>query len=136
LVASRPSRYYSSMQITIATLIGGPLAGGYLASRNYALFGEPGKGRLVLIVSAVAIIGLLYIGSLLPPQSANSALPFIAVIAYRVYAAYAFDAPIARRKGEGWTQYSWWHVTAISLAILVAMLALIVVALSTLNPRG
>ena len=106
---SHSQRYYSSTQIAVATLIGGPLAGGYLASRDHALFGHPEKGRIILIISCVAIIALLYLGSIVPPQASRTALPFIAVIAYRVYATYAFDPTIAQRKSEGWLQYPWWR---------------------------
>jgi len=130
---SSSPQYYSSMQITVATLIGGPLAGGYLASRDHTLFGDPGKGRLALVISSVVIIVLLYLGSILPPQNARSGLPFLAVIGYRVYSAYAFDSTIAQRRSEGWLQYSWWRAVGISLVILMAMIAIIVAGFSILN---
>ena len=129
----RSQRYYSSTQIAVATLIGGPLAGGYLASRDYALFGHPEKGRIILIISCAAIIGLLYLGSIVPLQASRTALPFIAVIAYRVYATFAFDPTIAQRKSEGWLQYSWWRAIGISLAVFIAMLLLMFVAVSWFN---
>jgi hypothetical protein len=130
---SQSQRYYSSTQIAVATLIGGPLAGGYLASCDHALFGHPEKGRVILIISCVAIIGLLYLGSIVPPQASRTALPFIAVVAYRVYATYAFDPTIAQRKSEGWLQYSWWRAVGISLAVLIAMLVLMFIAVSLFN---
>ena len=126
-------RYYSALQIGIATLVGGPLAGGYLASRDYALFGEPDKGRVVIIVSCIIIVGLIYIGSVLPERTPRSGLAFIVAIAYRAYASYALEPAIAHRKSEGWLQYSWWRTLGLSLLFLVAILAIAVAAVSMLN---
>jgi hypothetical protein len=117
-------RYFSSLQIGVATLIGGPLAGGYLASRDHTFFGAPGKGRWTLLASAAVVVGLIYVGSLLSRGALQSGLPFVVAIAYRVYAQYAFDPTISQRKEQGWLQFSWWHTTGISLAFLVAILAL------------
>ncbi len=133
LDAADPPRFYSSTQIAVATLIGGPLAGGYLASRDHALFGRPDKGRLVLICSCAAIVGLLYLGSRVPPNDGRTVLPLLAVIAYRLYATYAFDSAISQRRSEGWLPYSWWRVVGISLAVLIALLVLILAAVSMLN---
>jgi hypothetical protein len=121
--------YYSSLQIGVATLIGGPLAGGYLASRDYALFGAPDKGRWTLVASAAAVVGLICIGSLLP-KGAAQLLPLLIPIAYRIYAQYAFDPTIAQRRAQGWLQFSWWRIVGISLAFLAAILLLAVVALT------
>jgi hypothetical protein len=123
-------RYYSSLQIGVATLIGGPLAGGYLASRDHTLFGAPDKGRWILLASAVVVVGLIYVGSLLSKGTLQSLLPFVVGIAYRVYAQYAFDPTINQRRAEGWVQFSWWRTAGISLAFLVAILALALVAVS------
>lgn len=123
-------RYYSPLQIGVATLVGGPLAGGYLASRDYALFGEPGKGRAMIIVSCIIIVGLIYIGSLLPERTPRSGVPFIVALGYRVYASYAFAPAITHRKSEGWLQYSWWQTLGLSLLFLVAILVIAVVAVS------
>lgn len=129
-----PARsYYSPWQIAVATLIGGPLAGGYLASRDHALFGAPGKGRAILIVSCIAVVGLIYLGSVLPDQTPRSPVALLVAIAYRSYASYAFDPAIAQRRSEGWLQYSWWRTLALSLAFLLAIVLLAVAAVFSLR---
>lgn len=121
-------RYYSSLQIGVATLIGGPLAGGYLASCDHTFFGAPARGRATLIVSCIVIVASLYVGSRLPDEATRSVLPLLVAIAYRIYATYAFDSTIAQRKSEGWLQFSWWRTVGISLVFVAALLALAVVA--------
>jgi hypothetical protein len=130
LESSTAKRYFSSLQIGVATLIGGPLAGGYLASRDHALFGAPGKGRWTLLASAAVVVGLIYFGSLLSKGTLQSVLPFVVAIAYRVYAQYAFDPTITERRAKGWVQFSWWRTAGISLAFLMAILALALAAVS------
>ena len=128
LDASAPQHYYSPWQITVATLIGGPLAGGYLASRDHALFGAPTKGRTVLMVSCIAIIGLIYLGSILPDQTPRAPLALLVAAAYRWYATYAFAPGIAQRRSDGWIPYSWWRTVGLSLGFLLGSFLLVAVA--------
>jgi hypothetical protein len=46
---SRKQRYYSPGQVLLAALLGGPLAGGYLVSRDHSLFGSPRKAKATLL---------------------------------------------------------------------------------------
>jgi hypothetical protein len=82
----------------------------------------------MLIVSCIIIVALIYIGSLLPERTPRSMVPFIVAITYRSYASYVFEPAIARRKSEGWLQYSWWHTLGVSLLFLLAILVIAVVA--------
>ena len=129
-----PQHYYSPWQITVGTLIGGPLAGGYLAAHDHTLLGEPGKGRVTLAVSCVVIVLLLYLGSVLPERSPTSILPFAVALGYRYYASFAFDAVLSRKSAEGWVQQSWWRAVGLSFAFLAAMVAIIALAVITLAP--
>jgi hypothetical protein len=135
LETSTAQRYYSSMQIGVATLIGGPLAGGYLAASDHTAFGAPDKGRWVLLASAVVIVGLIYMASFLPDEAPYSGLPFLVAILYRIYAQYALEPAIAQRRAEGWLQFSWWRAVGISLAFLAGVLALAVAAVALFKIR-
>jgi hypothetical protein len=49
---SRKQRYYSPGQVLLTALLGGPLAGGYLVSRDHSLFGSPKRAKATLLWSA------------------------------------------------------------------------------------
>ena len=109
------------------------MAGGYLASRDHVLFGAPGKGRAILAVSCIAIVGLFYLSSILPQGAARSPVALVVALAYRTYARFAFESAITQRRGEGWLQYSWWRTFGLSLAFLLVMILLAVAAVLSLR---
>jgi hypothetical protein len=121
LVADTPRRYYTPWQIAVATILGGSLAGGFLALRNHILFGAPTQAAIVGVLSGVVAIGAIVAGVMMPPHVSRMACAFPIVIAYRWYAESAFGGQISNRKGEGWAQYSWWRVVGISVAFLAGV---------------
>ncbi len=129
LSAATGQRYYTPWQITVAAILGGPLAGGYLASRDHALFGSQGRARATLAVSALLLCGLLYVGHLLPPQASGTPIAVGVAFGYRWYAGVTFDGEIAQRRAAGWLAYSWWRVIGISLLVMAAMFLLVYLAL-------
>jgi hypothetical protein len=124
LVADIPRRYYTPWQIAVATILGGPVAGGFLALRNHILFGAPTKAIIVGVVSGVVAIGAIVAGVMMPPHVSRMACAFPIVIAYRWYAESAFGGQISNRKGEGWAQYSWRRVVGFSVAFLAGVVLL------------
>lgn len=113
----------------MGAILGGPLAGGYLASRDHAVFGAQGRARATLALSALLLCGLLYVSHLLPPHASGTPIAAAVAFGYRWYASVAFDGEIARRRAAGWVAYSWWRAIGISLALMAAMFLLIVLAL-------
>jgi hypothetical protein len=122
-------RYCTPWQIGVAAILGGPLAGGYLASRNHALFGTQRKARTTLALSALLVCGLLYVSSLALPHASGTPIAAAVAGGYRWYAGATFDGEIAQRRAAGWLAHSWWRVMGISLLVLVAMLLAIYMAL-------
>jgi uncharacterized membrane protein YfcA len=120
--AESPRRYYTPWQIAVATLIGGSLAGGFFASRNYLLFGARKKAAAIAVVSVLVLIVAIVVGSRMPRDVPRSGFAFLIIIAYRWYAEGAFASNIAARQSEGWTRQSWWQIAWISAAFLVGML--------------
>ena len=136
LSAPTGQRYYTPWQITVAAILGGPLAGGYLASRDHAAFGAQGRARATLAVSALLLCGLLYVGHRLPPGATGTPIAVGVAFGYRWYARVSFDGEIARRGAAGWVAYSWWHAIGISLVVMAAMFLLIFVALLASGWQG
>ena len=134
LADSAEQRYYTPGQVFLATVLGGPLAGGYLFSRNYSLFGLPTKAKAVLVWSVVILICGIALGYALPEHSGGTGIAATIAGMYRWYAKEAFEGKIAERQHLGWLQYSWWRVVAISVGFLVLVLVLLF-ALVFLLPR-
>ena len=133
---SAERRYYSPWQICVAALLGGPLAGGYFASRDHQLFGSPTKAKRTLIVAAVVLAGAIWAGYVLP-EHASRAIPAAIIAAiYRQYAEAAFSEAISQRKEQGWVRDSWWRVVGVSLAFLVLSVGLNILVLLVFPPQG
>jgi hypothetical protein len=69
---STEQRYYSPGQVFLAAILGGPLAAGYLVSRDHSLFGSPKKARATLLWTFVVIIGMIGLGYALPERSSQT----------------------------------------------------------------
>ena len=131
-----PGRYFSPSQVLVGTILGGPMAGGFLIASDHSAFGAAGKGRVALMTSCLVIVGCVLLESTIGKQLEPSDGPIIAgVIAgfYGVYARVALSAEIARRHGLGWSAHSWTRVVGISLGFLAAMLLLLGVAAPALD---
>jgi hypothetical protein len=126
---SAERRYYTPGQVSLATILGGPLAGGYLLSRNYLLFGSPKKAKAALLWSSAVFIGAIGLGYALPAHTSGIVPAAIIAAMYRWYAKETFQGAIAERRTQGWVRYSWWRVLGMSLGFLVLMIGLIFVFL-------
>ena len=126
-----PGHYYSPWQILIGTILGGPLAGGFLIASDHSAFGAAGRGRLALMVSCLVIVGAVLLqgtlGSHLDPADGSIVAGLVAGF-YGVYARVALTAEIGRRRGLGWLPHPWFRVVGISLGFFVAMLLLVALA--------
>jgi hypothetical protein len=134
-VADSPERrYYTPGQVLLAAILGGPLAGGYLFSRNYSLFGFPKKAKAALLWSLAVSIAAIGLGFALPAHTSRTVPAAIVAGMYRWYAREAFQSAIAERQAQGWLRYSWWRVAGLSVAFLVLIIVLAAVLL-ILIPR-
>jgi hypothetical protein len=133
VVHAEGRRYYTPWQITVATLVGGSLAGGYLALRNHIAFADKRNAVVILIVSVVVLVGSIAAGIMMPPHVSRSAGALLIAIAYRWYAEAAFASRIEIAKVGGWSQYSWWRVIGISVAILAGMLLMLLLGMLVID---
>jgi hypothetical protein len=131
---SAEERYYTPGQVLLAALLGGPLAGGYLFSRNYSLFGSPRKAKIALLCSLAVSVAAIGLGFALPAHTSRTAPAAILAGMYRWYAKAAFQATIAERQAQGWLRYSWWRVVGLSVTFLV-LIVLLAALLLILIPR-
>jgi hypothetical protein len=121
--------YYTPWQVGVATIIAGPLGGGYFLYRNHQLFGNRDKAIRTAFVSAVLLVALVGVGLLLRKGGSGTALAGAVAGIYRWYASEAFKSEIPKRQAEGWMPASWWRVVGHSIAMLAGMLLCAVVVI-------
>ena len=126
-----PGRYFSPWQVLVGTILGGPMAGGYLIASDHSAFGAAGRGRATLVISCLVIVGGVALQSALGDRfnpADGSVVAGLVAGCYGVYARVALTGEIARRGGLGWLPHSWLRVLGISLGFLAAMLLLVALA--------
>jgi hypothetical protein len=122
-------RFYTPWQVSVVTLLGGPIAGGILLFRNYCVFGARSKGNLALGISTGVVLALVSVGVVRPDLGRGlSWLSFVIAAVYRSYATTAFGSEIAERRARNWTRQPWWHVIVVGIAVLVSLSSLIFAA--------
>jgi hypothetical protein len=121
--------YYTPWQVCVATIIAGPLGGGYFFFRNHQLFGNRQKAMRTALVSGILLIALTGLGLLVRKGGSGTALAGAVAGMYRWYASDAFKSEIPKRQAEGWTPASWWRVIGLSIAMLAGILLCAVVVL-------
>ena len=131
-----PGRYYSPWQILVGTILGGPLAGGFLIASDHSAFGAASRGRATLMVSCLVIVGAVVLqgvlGDRLEPADGSIVAGLVAGF-YGVYARVALTGEIVRRRGLGWLPHAWVRVLGISVGFFVAMLLLVALAAPALG---
>ena len=127
--AAVAGRYYTPWHICVATLIAGPLAGGFFASRDHVFFGAKQKATATLLVSLAVVVAAVAVGSRMRPDTGATVIAALISVAYRWYAEIAFSPEIAKRQRQGWTPQSWWRVLAISFAFLMGLLLIVLGAI-------
>ena len=127
VVASSPAQrwLYTPQQVSVASFIGGPLAGCILIGSNQAARGEPRARSWTILLGVVATIVVLGVGFALPEHFPNSVLP----IAY-TGALYGVAQAIEQRHPNQLSSANrqpYWKVIGIGFACLVVLVVPIVI---------
>ena len=118
------ARLHTQKNIVAATFLGGPLAGGYLISRNFRILGTKDAGEhslLIAIIAAVLIFGNLFV--LLPENFPLIAIPIVsAAIVFYIVRSYQ-GQPIKEHLDKGNQKASpLWKAVGVGLIALVLSL--------------
>jgi hypothetical protein len=131
-----PGRYYTPWQILVGTILGGPMAGGFLIAGDHSAFGAAGKGRVTLGISCLVIVAVVLLqgagADKLDPVDGSIIAGLVAGL-YGVYARVALTAQIASRRTAGWVPHTWPRVLGISFAFMAAILLLLSLAAPNLG---
>ena len=121
---------YSVAQITLTTLLGGPVGGSWLMGLNFKRLGEPRKARITYVLGVLAMATVIAIGFATGPRAALWLLlaPVLVVnlLATRLQArGYQRHVAVQGRRGSSWRAAG---LGVVSLAIYaVALLGTITV---------
>ena len=127
-------RVFSSAQVGVASLIGGPLGGAVLLKRNFRVIGAQPESAMPL-VWASAITLVWFVISFKASRSTGIVLPVAIALGSWRYANRLQGRQIAERLSGGWQLHSWWRTIAIAIIVLIgtlvvsALLALFLVEL-------
>jgi hypothetical protein len=113
---------YSPWQITIATFLGGPVAGCILLSHNYQALEKVAVAKKVLLWGIAGTIALIIIGFSLPQNFPNSILPLAYTIGMHQAVKQMHQKEYAIHVASGGAKGSAWTVVGVAMGCLCAML--------------
>lgn len=120
-------KFYSQRAIIIATIIGGPLAAGYLIRANYLRLGRPDAAIKALLLGIIATI-LIFASMFMIPESIIDKMPSIlvpavyTVITYQIVEKIQGDI-LKQQQDKPEIFYSKWRALGIGLVAMVILLA-------------
>jgi hypothetical protein len=124
-------RLYSPQQISVAALIGSPVAACWCFARNFRQLGQPGVAQKWLIWGSGGSFIALLILTMLPfsRHLPHYIIPIAYSIAFREIAKRIHGEVVAQHISAGGRLVSWWFVVGISLLFLIGVFGLLVVIL-------
>ena len=118
----------SPAQLCVASLLGGPLAGAWLARANYNAIGQPDEGFVMVGWSVVALIPVVGIVILLPGPIPWIVLPPVFGLGIRALAETKFGAIVRQHRADGGLLIPWPQIIGIALLNLAISFALFYLA--------
>ena len=132
-LAKQGVKLYSGSNIVGSALFGGPLAAGYLLSRNFKNLGNGDAARTSLLIAIGVIVLLAGIQSMIPAQMDKIPL-FLFPIAFVAIANYLVDRfqtqQIKQHIENGGKTASWLNALGISIVSLLLTFVIFIVAIS------
>ena len=124
-------KIYKDRQIWAGTMLGGPIAAGYLIAENFKAFGEADKARKTWIIAIIATIFIFGISFFAPYVDRIPNLFFVLVytaIAYALFQLYQGEKVKTHIKAGGQI-HSWWRTVGMAvIALLITIIPIIGIA--------
>ncbi len=122
-------KVYTQKQLYLASFLGGPLAIGYLFSKNFKLFNEEKKAMYSWVITIAFSVLLLAIIFSLPDSSNTSSFGKFIPIAYTLIAVGIFTSQQEKNVNQhldaGGEPQSWGRVVVVGIIGLILMSAVI-----------
>jgi hypothetical protein len=127
-------KLYSKRAVMIGTLVGGPLAGGYMLAKNFKTIEKPEKTSQAWTVAVAAIFGIILLAVIIPRQVPD--FLFIFLYAWMGYfAAHKMQGRFLDSHEEnGGKFHNNWKAAGIGLIVALISLALYLLVLTIAGP--
>jgi hypothetical protein len=119
---------YPPNAATLATFLGGPIAGTVVLAKNYYRLGRPSAGRQALLWGVLATAALIGLGFALAGRSPGMLLALVPVVVVAQLAKTLQGEAFERHKQAGGPVASMWKAAGIGLVTLAGVFAVIAVA--------
>ena len=128
-------KFYTQMQVAIATFLGSPIAGGILMAHNAKTAGLGNEQRVYLGVTAVVTALLLVLALATPAAgSTHGLIPIGAALVMWLWHQKAQCELVGGGRFPNAKPASWWSALGISLLVFVGLLVF-VWTVQVLTPR-
>jgi hypothetical protein len=114
-------RLYPPGAVSLATVLGSPLAGSILMAVNYRRMGQKASAWKTFAAGSVGTIALLFAGQFVPDGVARGALIGSLTVMYQL-AKQLQGQPIAQHRQRGGKIASYWKAAGIGLACMVLII--------------
>jgi hypothetical protein len=130
---STPVLLYSPRQISLAALIGSPVAACWCFAQNFRQLGQPGVARKWLIWGCSGSFLALLIFCALPfsRKLPNYIIPLVYSVAFQGIAERVHGDVVTQHISAGGRLVSWWYVIGISFLFLIVVVVLLLGILLT-----
>jgi hypothetical protein len=118
-------RLYSPTLITVATLLGAPVAGCILLAHNFRVLGRHSAARQWLVGGSVGTAVLLVVGYFLPDNFPNMVLPISYTMGMHQAVKQLQGAEYASHLARGGAKGSAWMAVGTGLACLCAIVGIV-----------
>ena len=120
-----PRRLFSVGQITLATLIGAPIAGCLLLAWNYRVLQKANRVWQSIIYGLMSTMVLFAIGFMLPEKFPNSVIPIAYCFGMRQLVSYLQGDIIASHHSAGGSKGSWVIAIVVGVGCLIVLLVIV-----------
>jgi hypothetical protein len=130
------TKLYSTNQVGAASFVGGPFGVVYVLWRNFEALGRSSSATQALVLGGLFVAVVFAVLPLLPEKFPNYVIPLAYSLTARVLAEKYQMSKQAIADSEQYEFHSNWHVFGISVAFLIAFMAIAVLWVFGLDHLG
>lgn len=123
---------YSPRQISLATLLGTPVAAAWFFYRNYLTLADDRRARRSLRFGAGAIAVVVTLALMLPSRFPKELVPILYTLAIDIYASTIFLKQFEKHVDAGGLRGSWLTVVGVSLFTLLVVFGVLFAVVSVM----
>lgn len=123
-------KLYSKKAVMIGTLLGGPMAGGYMLAKNFRTVNRAEKSSKVWSIASAAFLGLIMLTFIVPQQVPSFLFIFLYAWMGHFAAQKLQGEFLDKHEAEGGRFYSNWKAAGIGVVVAIIFVALLLAVLA------